>query len=67
MRPSYNSFDEIKKELKKLNLQRQIAFEEIKGLKYDVQDDFSSQNWLQTALGAIKKFGMLYLIRKVFR
>jgi len=67
MKSTYSSFKEIKADLKRLSLQRQIAFEEIKGLKYDVQEDFSSQNWIQTALGALKKFGALYIMRKIFK
>lgn len=67
MERTYESFDDIKKDLKRLNLQRQIAYEELKGLKYDVQEDFSSNNWVQTAFGAVKKFGILYLIRKILR
>lgn len=67
MRTEYTSFEEIREDLKRLSLQRQIAFEEIKSLKHDVQEDFSSSNWIQTALGAVKKFGILFLIRKIFK
>lgn len=63
----YKNFDEIEFDLKRLKLERQIALEEIKGLKQDVKDDLSPFNWISTAISAIKKYGMLYLIRKVIR
>jgi len=67
MAAKYNSFEEIRQDLKRLSLQRKIAFEEIKGLRNEVQEDFSTDNWIQTALGAIKKFGILYIVRKIFK
>ncbi|MBM1107712.1 hypothetical protein JQC67_16265 [Aurantibacter crassamenti] len=67
MRTTYSSFEEIRKDLRKLSLQRQIAFEEIKGLKQEVQEDFSSDNWMHTAFDAFKKFGILYIIRSIFK
>ncbi|TLP75718.1 hypothetical protein [Maribacter sp. ACAM166] len=63
----YKNFDEIEFNLKRLKLERQIALEEIKGLKQDVQDDLSPYNWISTALSAAKKFGLLYLMRKVVK
>lgn len=63
----YKNFDEIEFDLKRLKLERQIALEEIKGLKQDVKDDLSPFNWISTAISAVKKYGMLYLIRKVIR
>ena len=64
---TYNSIDEINQDLKRLKLEREIAWEEMKGLKYDVQDDLSTYNWLSTAASAVKKYGILYFIRKLLR
>ncbi|HDZ05460.1 hypothetical protein LCGC14_0071080 [marine sediment metagenome] len=63
----YKNFDEIEYNLKRLKLERQIALEELKGLKQDVQEDLSPYNWVSTAFSAAKKFGMLYIMRKVVK
>lgn len=64
---TYSSIKDINQDLKRLNLERQIAWEELKGLKHNVKDDFSSYNWMNTAISAVKKYGILYLIRKILR
>ncbi len=64
---TYNSAEEIKKDLKRLHLERQIAFEEIKGLRYKVKEDLQAYNWINMALSAAKKYGMFYLMRKLFK
>ncbi|MEH6512347.1 hypothetical protein [Maribacter arcticus] len=63
----YKNFDEIEYNLKRLKLEREIALEELKGLKQDVQEDLSPYNWVSTAFSAAKKFGMLYLMRKIVK
>ncbi|WP_282178714.1 DUF6327 family protein [Maribacter stanieri] len=63
----YKNFDEIEFNLKRLKLERQIALEKLKGLKQDVQEDLSPYNWVSTAFSAAKKFGMLYIMRKVVK
>ncbi|WP_339625946.1 hypothetical protein [uncultured Maribacter sp.] len=63
----YKNFDEIEYNLKRLKLEREIALEELKGLKQDVQEDLSPYNWVSTAFSAAKKFGMIYLMRKIVK
>ncbi|WP_419213122.1 DUF6327 family protein [Maribacter sp. X9] len=63
----YKNFAEIEFDLKRLKLERQIALEEIKGLKQDVKDDLSPYSWVSTVISAVKKYGILYLIRKVIK
>ncbi|WP_282048672.1 hypothetical protein [Maribacter aquivivus] len=63
----YKNFNEIEYNLKRLKLEREIALEELKGLKQDVQEDLSPYNWVSTAFSAAKKFGMLYIMRKVVK
>jgi len=63
----YKNFDEIEYHLKRLSLEREIALEQFKGLKEDVKQDLSPYSWVSTVLTAIKKYGVLYLIRKIFR
>ncbi|MFK7813334.1 MAG: DUF6327 family protein [Maribacter sp.] len=63
----YSNIKEIKKDLKRLHLERQIAWEELKGLRHEVKEDLSPYNWVNTLLSAAKKYGFLYLIRKILR
>lgn len=63
----YNNIEDINNDLKRLHLQRQIAWEEMKGLRHEVKEDLSPYNWVNTLLSAAKKYGFLYLIRKILR
>ncbi|UOB16720.1 hypothetical protein [Abyssalbus ytuae] len=64
---TYSSFDEIKYELKRLNLERQISLEEIKSLKLELQEDLSPYHWIKTGYKAISKFGTILLLKKIFK
>ena len=64
---TYQSFDEIELELKQLELQRKITFEELKLLKNDLKDDLQPYQWLQTGFKYAGKFGMIYFIKKIFK
>ena len=63
----YNSFDEIDFELKKLNLERKIAWEEIKQSGNKVQENLAPYNWVMPILGGVKKFGIFFLLKKIFK
>lgn len=63
----YRNLEEINLDLKRVSLERQIALEEMKGLKEEVKQDLRPYNWMNTALSAVKKYGIIYLIRKVLR
>jgi hypothetical protein len=60
----YKSFSEIEFDLKRLNLERQIAFEELKGIKGDYAESLKPANWLQTAFKYVFKIGSLMLVKK---
>jgi hypothetical protein len=62
----YNSFEEIDFDVKRLNLERKIAWEKIKHSSNEVQESLSPYNWIQTILSSIKKFGILLLLKKIF-
>ncbi|WP_282163203.1 hypothetical protein [Ulvibacterium marinum] len=64
---AYKNLDEINLDLKRLSLERQIALEEMKGLKTEVRHDLRPYNWIYTALSMAKEYGVIYLVRKVFR
>jgi len=63
----YKNFEEVEFHLKCLKLEREIALEELKGIKNDVKQDLSPYNWVSTAISAVRKYGMLYLVRKVVK
>jgi hypothetical protein len=64
---TYKNFDEIDLDLKRLNLERQIAWEELKGMKREVEQDLSPYLWISTVLSVLKKYGFIYFVRKVLR
>lgn len=64
---TYKDLSEINLDLKRLNLERQIAWEEMKGLNQEVKQDLRPYSWINTVLSAVKKYGIIYLIRKVLR
>ena len=67
MKKSYRNQKEIAKELKKLKLQRRIAFEEMKLIKHEFKEDISINNWITTAVKTITRIGVFNLVRKIVR
>lgn len=63
----YNNLKEINHDLKRLNLERQIAWEEMKGLKEDFKESVQPYNWFGPILSSAKKYGILYLIGLLFK
>ena len=64
---NYNSLEEISNELQLLNLKRKIHLEELKLTKHQIQEDLSPVNWINTGIKAIKKYGILLLLRKIIK
>lgn len=64
---TFKNIEEVNLELKRLNLERQIAWEQLKGLKEEIRHDLRPYNWLSTLLSALRKYGIFYLMRKLFR
>ena len=64
---NYKSFDEIDYDLTRLKLERQIALEEIKGVKNDFLEDMKPLNWVSTGIKVAGKYGILVLLRKLIR
>ncbi|WP_431135934.1 hypothetical protein [Psychroserpens mesophilus] len=63
----YRTFNEIEYDLKRLNLERQIAFEELKGIRSDVKEDLKPLHWLQTVLKYVTKYGSFLLLKKIVK
>lgn len=62
----YTSFDQLETEIRKLNLQRSIAKEQLKHLGLEVKRDLSSLSWIKNGLSGLAKYGSLLLIKKLF-
>lgn len=63
----YKSFDEIEYDLNRLKLEREIAWEELKGVKYEFQEDLKPLNWVSTGLKYAGKYGIFLLLKKLIR
>ncbi|WP_274474388.1 hypothetical protein [Mangrovimonas aestuarii] len=63
----YRSQEEIEHDLKRLNLERKIVLEELKGLKMEFKEDLKPLGWIETVLGYAGKFGSLMLLKKLFK
>ena len=64
---NYTTFDEIEYDLKRLNLERKIALEELKGVKGQLKEDLKPTYWMQTIFKYATKYGSLLLIKKVIK
>lgn len=66
--PRYTSFEQIKKELVVLDLERQIAWEELLSVKHEFQEDLAPSNFVQPALKGVGIVGGLVLLKNlIFR
>lgn len=63
----YESFDEIDRDLKKLSLEQQIAIEELKIVKSDVEHTLRPINILSSVFTYASRYGILLLIKKIFK
>ncbi|MCX7550068.1 hypothetical protein [Xanthomarina sp. F2636L] len=63
----YQSFEDIETELKHLDLERKIAWEELKFLKNEFQEDLKPANWIQYALKSAGKYGLFLLAKRFFK
>ncbi|WP_452231866.1 DUF6327 family protein [Lacinutrix sp. MEBiC02595] len=64
---TYNSFKDIDNDLKKLHLERQIAWEELKLVKEEFKEDLNPLNWVRTALKIAGKMGGFMLLKKIIK
>ncbi|MHB0755212.1 DUF6327 family protein [Polaribacter sp. M15] len=64
---TYTSFAEIEKDLRKLELEKEIAKEELKIVKHNFEEFLKPVNWLTSAFRTISKYGILMLIKKILK
>ncbi|WP_055437503.1 hypothetical protein [Lacinutrix algicola] len=67
MKKVYCNFNEIDEELTRLELERQIAIEEIKAVKGDLKESLQPSQWMQTGVKVAGKIGSMVLLKKLFR
>lgn len=67
MKKVYRNFNEIDEELRRLELERQIAKEEIKAVKGDLKESLQPAQWMQTGVKMAGKIGSMVLLKKLFR
>lgn len=63
----YTSFNQIDKDLKKISLEQQIAVEELKLVKSDVESTLKPLSILSSVFTFVSKYGILLLIKKIFK
>lgn len=64
---TYTSFAEIEKDLRKLELEREIAKEQLKIVKHNFEDFLKPVNWMTSVFKMISKYGILLLIKRIFK
>ena len=63
----YSSFEEIDQDLKRLNLERQIALEELKLTQNQLKTDLAPLNWLDSVLKVFYTYGFSILLNRLFK
>ena len=64
---AYESFEQIETDLKRLSLEKQIGLEELKLVKSDFQDSLKPLSILASVAKVASKYGVLVLLKKMFR
>jgi len=63
----YKSFKDIRVDLRRLQLERQIAVEELKLVKSDFEDSLKPINLFGSFLKFASKYGLLIALKKIFK
>ncbi|MCX7550087.1 hypothetical protein [Xanthomarina sp. F2636L] len=66
MKPTYTNFEQIETDLKRLYLERKVAWEELKLLKTEFKESFRPFNWVEPIIKGASKYGVFVLLRKFF-
>ncbi|MFD2916032.1 hypothetical protein [Psychroserpens luteus] len=64
---NYKTFDDIDFNLKRLSLERQIALEELKGVKGEIKNDLAPYHWMQTVVKYATKFSSFMILKKIIK
>ena len=63
----YGSFEEIDNDLKRLSLEREIAWEELKIHKEEFKHDMQPPQWVHAIMKLAGKYGFLILFKKFLK
>ncbi|WGD35044.1 hypothetical protein [Olleya sp. YS] len=63
----YNTQEDIERDIRRLSLEKQIAWEELKIIKEDFRDALQPSHWLQTGFKMFTKLGLMMLVKKIIR
>ncbi len=66
MNTTYSSFEQIENDLKRLKLERDIAWEELKLVKNEYKEDLKPLNWVSSVIKLTSKYGLVVLLKKMF-
>lgn len=64
---TYHSFKEIEIDLKRLQLERQIGLEHLKGIKGEFAESLKPKKWISTAASFGWKYGLFILAKRLFK
>lgn len=64
---NYTTEEDIQRDLKRLSLEKQIAWEELKIVKDDFKEALQPSSWLQTGFKFFSKLGLMMLVKKVIK
>lgn len=64
---TYKDIESIERDLEILDLERKIAFQQIKGLKEEYKEDLKPLSWMQSGLKIIGKLGGMMLVKKIIK
>ena len=64
---TYESLEQIELDLRKLNLERHIALEELKLTKHNFKENLKPFNMVGSFLKFASKYGILFLIKKIIK
>ncbi|WP_035483127.1 hypothetical protein [Gaetbulibacter saemankumensis] len=67
MMKEYNTFEDIDTDLKRLNLERQIAIEELKLVQIKIEEEFKPYNLILTAFKVVSKIGLFKILKKIMK
>jgi hypothetical protein len=63
----YTDIQNVERDLKILDLERKIAWEEIKAVKEEYKEDFKPLNWVQSGLKMAGKLGAMMLLKRAVK
>ena len=63
----YSNLKQINNDLKLLDLERKIAYEELVGVKNDFEELTKPLSWVSSFVKFGSKYGLLLLVKKMFK